>query len=346
MKKVLFITEYLNPPFDEGIKKTVLHIFTILNEKYNTLTLSREAFQHKNIQILKANKLFFDKNLLRQINIYNPNVIIYLPFQSGTFASYVRLWFLKKLSRNRKVIFFTLQPKPLSKLKKLIIKFIKPTYGITASPEVKNFWDSIRVNSVMIPLYTSLAEFKPIENEEEKLALRKKYHLPNNIFLVTHIGHLNQKRNLESLIPLCNISYKVLIVGSSSTPIDAVGPSALKQKLIDSGVLIIDGLIENIQEIYQLSDLYIFPVTDNCGSIGLPLSILEARACGLPVITTDYGSVKHFLGDDNNSIYYSIPENFSKTIDKLKLPFRSLSKKVMELNEVFENCLKTFLEAE
>ena len=29
MKRVVFITEFLNPPFDEGIKKTAFHILLL-----------------------------------------------------------------------------------------------------------------------------------------------------------------------------------------------------------------------------------------------------------------------------------------------------------------------------
>ena len=52
-------------------------------------------------------------------------------------------------------------------------------------------------------------------------------------------------------------------------------------------------------------------------SIDLPLSILEARAVGLPVLTTYYGSVEYFLKDDHGSIFYSESGNFLETLDKV-----------------------------
>ena len=33
MKKVILVTEYINPPYDEGIKKTVYSLFLKLNKK-------------------------------------------------------------------------------------------------------------------------------------------------------------------------------------------------------------------------------------------------------------------------------------------------------------------------
>jgi len=339
-QKVVFITEFLNPPFDEGIKKTVLYIFNILNEKFDTLTFSRKYFEHPKIKPLKANKLFLDEKLITQIKIYRPNLIIYLPFQSGTFASYIRQWILQRIFKKSKVVFFTLQPKPLSKIKKLLVRWLKPKYGITASPEVKQFWNMMKVESELIPLFTNLDNFKPIKEISLKQDLRKKYNLPLNSIIIVHIGHINKERNLESLIPLCKENYKVLVVGSSSTPEDAAGPDALKHELINKGMIILDGYIENIQDIYHLSDLYIFPVIEKCGSIGLPLSILEARACGVPVLTTDFGSINYFFDSDFGGITYAEPKDFKQVIDTMDLTINYERTKVRELNELFKNTIE------
>lgn len=341
-KKVIFITEYLNPPFDEGIKKTALHIFNILNDNYLLLAYSRYTFNHPSLKKLSSNKLFLSKKFIKEIKIFKPDVLIYLPFQSSTFASYIRHFILRIISPKSKIIFYTLQPKPLSGLKKLFIRFIKPNNGITASPKVKLFWDELNVDSILIPLFTNLNNFKPIANIADKYKLRAKYGLPKEATIIAHIGHLNEGRNLESLIPLNKDNIQVVIVGSSSTPSDAIGPSSLKQKLVNSGIIILDHYIKDIQEIYQLSDLYIFPIIDNCGSIGMPLSILEARACGIPVLTTDYGSVKHFLNNDGNSIFYSNPVDFLNKISKISLNKDYSNSKVSELNTLFK---KTILDA-
>ena len=50
------------------------------------------------------------------------------------------------------------------------------------------------------------------------------------------MGHLNTGRNLEALIPLQNSVSQIVVVGSTSTPKDAVGPATLKHKLLDKGM--------------------------------------------------------------------------------------------------------------
>jgi glycosyltransferase involved in cell wall biosynthesis len=133
------------------------------------------------------------------------------------------------------------------------------------------------------------------------------------------MGHINEERNLKPLIPLQNAGYQVVIVESSSTPRDSIGPMSLRKELLKTGIIILNGYIEHIEEIYQLSDIYVFPVVVKTGSIGMPLSILEARSCGIPVITTEFGSIKHFLDSDFGNIYYSNPKGFLKMTKKVLL---------------------------
>lgn len=336
-RKVLFISEILNPPYDEGIKKTVYNLFLDLDDNYDLKVICRHGFEKKNIHIVNTNPLFFSKEVKGLIKKFNPESIVYLPFQSSTFASYLRLKVFTFFARKSNIIFIALQPKPVKAWQKSIIKFIKPKMAFTPSPTLHDYWNSINVKNKLIPLLTDMTIFKPLSNTEDKLALRKKYDLPTNAFIITHMGHLNKGRNLKTLIPLQKAGLQVVIVGSSSTPVDARGQETLKEELLNAGILIIDRFIKNIEDIYQLSNLYIFPVVKKNSSIGMPLSVLEARACGTPVLTSNYGSLQHYLDTDYGGIFYSDPENFLKEFKKIKtLLDNDLKKsKVSELNDIF-----------
>ena len=61
---------------------------------------------------------------------------------------------------------------------------------------------------------------------------------------------------------------------------------------------ILDTYIPEIQEICQLADVYLFPVVKAHNCIDVPLSVLEAAACDLPVVTTPYGELQELLGKD------------------------------------------------
>ena len=222
--KVLLITEYLAPPYDEGIKKTVYNLFEILDEKYDLSVICRTGFSKQNIYIVKTNRLLFSKNIREQMKLINPQIIIYLPYVSTTFMSYVRLKILMLFHKSSKMILFALQPKKISKMQQLIVRtFFRPSIGLTPSPELAIMWKNIDIKYKLLPLYTKIKNFNPIILNTEKERLKIKYGIPLDKFIITHIGHLNLGRNLESLIPLQTSENQVVIIGSSSTPSAAIG---------------------------------------------------------------------------------------------------------------------------
>lgn len=337
MKKIVLITEFIGPPYDEGIKKTVYNIFLELDKNYYLKVICRYGFKKDNIHIVSTNSLYYSTKIKQIIKIFNPDTLIYLPFQSSTFASYLRLKILSGFCKNAKTVFIALQPKTLKDWHQFLIKFIKPTFALTPSPDLEQYWKKINVTCKLIPLLTDLSVFKAIENGISKQNLRKKYNLPIDAFIISHMGHLNHGRNLRSLIPLQKAGFQLVVVSSSSTPLDAMGKISLKDELLNSGIIILEGYIERIEEIYQLSDIYIFPVVDKNGSIGMPLSILEARACAIPVVTTNYGSIMLFLKNDFGGIIYSNPDNFLREVNNLTISCaNSYDKtKIYELNNLF-----------
>lgn len=346
MKNIILITETLKPPYDEGIKKTVFNLYKDLKDNYNLKVITRFSFDAEEISTVNTNALFFSEKVKRKIREFNPEVLVYFPFASATFASYLRFKLLSYYAKGAKPIFLSLQPKTIKKWQKRIVKLIRPKFALTPSPQLKDFWDKININNKLLPLLTDLNTFKPITEKNLKVALRKKYKLPEDAFIISHMGHLNEGRNLQSLIPVQKAGFQIVVVGSSSTPKDSLGPASIKQELIDAGIIVMDGYIENIEEIYQLSDIYIFPVVAKTGSIGMPLSIMEARACGIPVITTDFGSLKYYLNDDFGGIIYAEPHEFLSAVKRIaSLSHSDFNKtRISEINQQFYQIIHSTIE--
>ena len=134
--------------------------------------------------------------------------------------------------------------------------------------------------------------FFPV-SPEEKANLRKKYGLPEDKPLVLHVGHLKPGRNEIQFLKL-DSQYHGVLVNSTHTP-EQQDDQLRKTLSSKKNLTLIDGFQPNIAEIYQLCDVYLFPVMEKKSCIDVPLSALEAAACGLPVVTTAFGEMETLL---------------------------------------------------
>jgi thymidylate kinase/glycosyltransferase involved in cell wall biosynthesis len=106
-----------------------------------------------------------------------------------------------------------------------------------------------------------------------------------------HVGHAVRSRNLAVLAELAAAGYNCLFVGSPSTRADA----GVLHMLHSAGVTVVRERLTDIASVYRSADAYVFPVEDVRGCIELPLSVLEARACGCRIVTTRFGGLPELL---------------------------------------------------
>ena len=95
------------------------------------------------------------------------------------------------------------------------------------------------------------------------------------------------------------------------------GWPAYEAALRKAGVMVTNGYNPRIAEFYGLADCYVFPTTITVGSIDVPLSILEAMACNLPVVSTRFGGLPRMFGEEKG-FFYSDTANFCTKIRALK----------------------------
>jgi glycosyltransferase involved in cell wall biosynthesis len=327
-KKIIFISEYIQPPYDEGIKKTAHRFVTALSDYFQLRCICRKGPEFPNSIIkVRTNRLFISRLIRSSFRDFKPDAVVYFPFASSTFFGFLRNFILSGYYPSAANFMIAMQPKPLKPWQGRLVKMMRPGLVLTPSPQHQEDLKSLGIKTSMLPLFTDMNVFKPVANSRIKSELRKKYGIPRHAYVISHVGHLNLSRNLHFLIPLQTDGRQVVVVGSSSTPHDAKGPDSLKNELRRSGILLLDRTIEGIHEIYQLSDLYVFPVEAPEGAIGMPLSVLEARACRLPVLTTPFGGLRRYLQDDNHAIFYANPADFPDVVLQIQGLNRSLFKK-------------------
>ncbi len=72
-----------------------------------------------------------------------------------------------------------------------------------------------------------------------------------------------------------------------------------KENILDRVAFIDDGSYE-MQDIFNLCDISIFPARTMAGKFDIPLAVIEAMACGKPVIASNLERLKYFLNNENS----------------------------------------------
>lgn len=263
---------------DEGMKNIAYSLYSELSKSNDVI-------------VIHPRDVFNIKTLL-EIKNFNPEIVHYIPGPS------VKSFFIMRLvsifAKNAKFIMSS----PMPQISRVLLRFSRlifnPDVFLAHSSKIKDLLLEAGFRVKMTPISgVDRNRFTPIKNRKLEKSLRKKYKLPDEMFIVLHVGHIKRKRNLKlfSKIARKYKDVKVVVVGSTTTKSD----EELYRELISDGILIIRKYIKNIEEIYHLSDCYIFPTVDLYNSVQMPLSVLEAMGCNIPVITTRFGGIPDYF---------------------------------------------------
>ncbi len=248
-------------------------------------------------------------NKIKKIIKFKPDIIHYLT--GPTARSIIILWFYKKLLLNRPKTLISATRTYFNKYNKYFLFFMKPDLVFTQSSKWMNVFIRFGIATEYMPNPIDTGKFRKLPIQ--KNVLRNKFNLPIDKKLLLHVGHLRKNRGLEFYSELIKRlpenQYQVVIVGSNFFKDEYEADSLIKN---DPNLIIINEFLENIEEIYNASDCYLFHLNtltkeyfprkeDEIGVIDMPLSILEAIACELPVVSFPVDSFEFLLKRIKNS---------------------------------------------
>jgi glycosyltransferase involved in cell wall biosynthesis len=164
-----------------------------------------------------------------------------------------------------------------------LIRIAKPDLVLVQSDAMKLRFAELGCAVRFLPPGINLDKFKPLSNKKE---LRRRYGVPEESYVVLHVGHIKKGRNVETLVNVLNGIAQVVFVGSPSSV-----NRRLYRYLTNHGCIVWTRYFPFIEEIYNLADCYVFPTFNHKEAIQIPLSVIEAMACNLPVITTKFGGL-------------------------------------------------------
>lgn len=198
--------------------------------------------------------------------------------------------------------------------------------------------------------------FKPSKNME----FRHNNKIYDNDILILFIGHLETFKGIFELlysfhrIKLDHKNIKLMVVGEGHEE-EKVRNIVSKYKL--DNFVIFAGKVspETIQNYYQMADIFTLPSYTE----GLPLVVIEAMACGLPVVVSTVGGIPELVKDDVNGFLVppkdkaSLTKKLKKLVDDIDLREKfgrkaletvddefNIDKKVDKLIEIYQGMVK------
>ena len=317
-RSICVIAEDLSLPIDEGIKHFASSLIQGWSQEYRVLGLSVRSqgqITTPHTASLRTNKFFLSYRLFSRLRRFKPEIICYVPSASATIFSFLRARMLKVYCPGARVVMVSLQPRRYGRVSRHLIPLFSPDMIYVQHEPAMRQLLAMGCKAKLLTSGVDLHKFTPV-SQDKKRVLRIKYGLDAEAFTVLHVGHITEGRNIELLTEVYREhSAQVILVGSSLVHKDRAELSA---RLREQGIIIIDKYLENIEELYQLSDFYIFPVFSDQSCIGTPLSVLEAMACNLPVVTVRYGLLPHLFSEGQGLFFADAPDGLIRSIAKAR----------------------------
>lgn len=293
-RRVCLISEHLPQAPDEGTNKFAASIARALAHDHDLLALAtRTSAPLAGVRTIPVGPTFLGRELRQAIRGHNPEVIIYAPTASTTFWAFLRSRVLKACYPTATVALIGLQGRRHSPLQQVLLRHVAPDLVCVQSSQSRQYLEGLGCRVGLLPSGVDVETFHPVAPGRRR-ELRERYGLEPTRPVALHVGHLKAGRGVQILGDLAaHQRCQVVLAASSSTEQD----SALARYLRQAGVVVFDEYQPHIEELYQLADCYVFPVLSADDSIEVPLSVLEAMACDLPVVTTRQGGLPELFED-------------------------------------------------
>lgn len=291
---------------DEGMKNVSRHLCHELSKRHDVLpVIPRKAASRSH---------------LKRVQKFEPDIIHYV--HGPSMRSFIVVKYLARHCKGAKTVMSATRPE-LSILSKRMVPLLKPDLILVQSYQNEGLFTKLGCRTEFLPNGVDITKFLPVSSDE-KVELRLKHGIDPERYIILHIGGIKANRNVGILSELQQGNNQVVVIGSTSLPMD----DDIYKSLVESGCIVWRKYFENINEIYSLADCYVFLVVrkgnhrnsvfEKTGCIDMPLTVMEAMACNLPVITTKLGALPRMFTEDDGLFFTEADEDILQKLNTIK----------------------------
>ena len=310
---------YFNPKnfFDE------IHIISLFDEEIEEDKVQKLAGNavlkiHKLNKADLSNYKFFKQRVISLVSTINPTLIrAFNPRVQGWLAAKTAL----KLGVPLVISLHTNydQQRDLAKRKGNFFRYLKLVYATKLEKfSLKNADAIICVYEFIVP-YAKKMKAKNIQVIYNKVDIKKfsnkvRKKLGPTKPTVISVGRLIDQKNHHYLIQaMKNLDAKLIIIGDGPN-FESLNKMVQSLNLADKVEIIKRVPNDELPKYYASSDLYVQPM-ENLG--GIPIPVLEAMACGLPVVMSKHSNDYSEIIDEAVMFTENNPKSFFNAFKKI-----------------------------
>lgn len=196
------------------------------------------------------------------------------------------------LCQNETVIYYNLVlPRSIARARKIV------AVSNTVKNDILNLFPRIDTSKIEVVYHGVDKRFSRVVNVMKLDSVRNRYQLPDKFILF--VGNLEPKKNINRIIEAFSdlkaerqIEHKLVIAGKKGWKYATIFELCKTRNLHND--IIFPGYIDenDIPALYSMASAFIFPSLDE----GFGLPVLEAMACGCPVIASSQGALPEISG--------------------------------------------------
>jgi len=313
------------------------------NIKYNDIKLSQFDFTPREKIFNLGNRfrkwgerISFFKNSYSYLKEQKYNVfLVHKPLD------FFVCYFIKRISPKTKTIFVS-GGEDFYGFDKYFSKYIDFMFAVS-NDNAKKIKKRYKRDVKIIPNGVDINKFKP--NETDKKNLRDKYSLQNKKILLSVgriVGWKGFQLIIKSLIELKDFHYILIGDGEYIEELKKIA----KELKLEKRVLFL-GMIDNqeLPKYLNIADIFVQP---SIGHEAFGITIIEAMACGLPIVASRNGGIVDILKSSNSGYMFEINNTkqmitYIKNTYKEKDKFSNNSSQYVKDNFTWKLCVSKLL---